>query len=100
MTVMCTPRRPGWVLRMGCLGLVILAGCSETMPWHTAARPASSKSSTELEYGAVRKDEAGESSADIATDLGKESRGFFRPDRRAGALSSEAREIEASLGVR
>ena len=32
-------------------------------------------------------------------DPGTPPKGFFKPTRRSGALSSEAREIEANLGV-
>ena len=68
----------------------LLAGCES---WHPLglrskeASPAPSRLMTKADADEANQDEPGS------------TKGFFKPTRRSAALSSEAAEIEGSLGV-
>ncbi len=79
-------RRLRFVVVVGCAGMLGLAGCDA---WHRQ-NVKSPKTPVTL---------SDEPTEDPSLERPEELRGFFKPTRNQGTWSSEAREIEKSLGV-
>jgi hypothetical protein len=81
-----------------CLGLIVGAcclvqcGCETTKPWHR-------KKDSADDEKAVKAVESGASQMQSVDSDDKKSEPFFKGNRKSGGWSSEAREVESSLGV-
>jgi hypothetical protein len=92
------------------MGLALaMAGCHQGgrhHAWLRGSDPASIDARTAERLGSAAPmsgdgvvDDGPETSQRVTEELSRETKGFFRPTRRAGTLSSEAAEIEKNLGV-
>ncbi len=87
-------RRMRAALGLGLAALGLLVGCE---PFHRGALRREGAGSGVLERSEVIGGLGDEPTAEARGPEGHS--GFFKPTRRPGALSEEAREIEADLGV-
>jgi hypothetical protein len=79
-------------LGLSMLGLLpFLSGCTETRPWlrPRSDDPARARTSADTD----------EEDKDKVLDVKSESKPFFKSSRLSGAMSSEGRDIERSLGI-
>lgn len=84
---MSSLRRCG--IGLACMGLVVTAGGCD--PWRRQA--------LRSDAGAGQSGQAAHALEDPSYSQPEELKGFFKANRKAGSLSSEAREIEESLGA-
>ncbi len=88
-------RYQGVALALTC-SCAMLAGCE---PLHHSLRPKDKGRDPDVTHASAEVEESETSKIlDVQSD-GKNAKPFFRSSRRSGALSSEGREIEGSLGI-